>query len=272
MIRVGIDTGGTFTDVVAVHDDGRVVSTKVPSTPADPSVAFMRGIEKARTGEIAEVVHGTTVATNALLEDDFGGLGFVTTEGFRGLLEIGRQSVPDSYGNSYFWVKPDRIVPLHLVREVGERLDRAGAVVREFDEAGAREVARWFREQGIACVGVCFLHAYMNPDHERRMRDVLAEEHPDCAVSLSSDVLREYREYERSVTTLVDAFVKPRVAAYVRFDPGPARPAVLHHEEQRRGDRRRRGAPSSRSRRSSPGRRPARSAPRWWPSRRASRR
>jgi N-methylhydantoinase A len=161
-------------------------------------------------------VHGTTVATNALLEDDFSGLGFITTAGFRGLLEIGRQSVPDSYGNSYFWVKPDRIVPLHLVQEVDERLDRSGAVIREFDEAGARAVARWFREQGIASIGVCFLHAYMNPDHERRMRDVLADEHPDCTVSLSSDVLSEYREYERSVTTLVDAFVKPKVAAYAQ--------------------------------------------------------
>jgi N-methylhydantoinase A len=211
-VRIGIDTGGTFTDVVAVHPDGRVMSTKVPSTPSDPSAAFMRAVEKAGTGE---VVHGTTVATNALLEDDFSGLAFVTTRGFRGLLEIGRQSVPDSYGNSYFWVKPDRIVPLHLVQEVDERLDHTGAVVREFDEDGAREVARRLREQAIACVGVCFLHAYMNPEHERRMRDVLAEEHPDCAVSLSSDVLSEYREYERSVTTLVDAFVKPLVGAYL---------------------------------------------------------
>jgi N-methylhydantoinase A len=215
VIRIGIDTGGTFTDVVAVDGD-RVITTKVPSTPSDPSAAFMRAVEKAGTDEVAEVVHGTTVATNALLADDFAGLGFITTQGFGALLEIGRQSVPDSYGNSYFWVKPDRIVPLHLVREVDERIDRSGAVVRGFDEAGAREVARWFREQGIDCVGVCFLHAYMNPEHERRMRDVLSEEHPDCAVSLSSDVLSEYREYERAVTTLVDAFVKPHVAAYVR--------------------------------------------------------
>jgi N-methylhydantoinase A len=214
--RIGIDTGGTFTDVVAVDPDGRVFSTKVPSSPSDPSAAFMRAIEKTGADAIADVAHGTTVATNALLEDDFSGLGFVTTKGFRGLLEIGRQSVPDSYGNSYFWVKPDRIVPLHLVREVDERVDASGTPLGEFDEEGAREVARWFRDRGIACVGVCFLHAYMNPVHERRMRAVLAEEHPDCAVSLSSDVLSEYREYERAVTTLVDAFVKPRVAEYAR--------------------------------------------------------
>jgi N-methylhydantoinase A len=215
-VRIGIDTGGTFTDVVAVHGDGRVMATKVPSTPHDPSVAFLAAIEKAGADATAEVVHGTTVATNALLEDDFSGLGFITTKGFRGVLEIGRQSVPDSYGNSYFWVKPERIVPLHLVQEVDERVDVSGAVVRAFDEDGARQVARWFREQGVDCIGVCLLHSYVNPEHERRMRDVLAQEHPDCAVSLSSDVLSEYREYERSVTTLVDAFVKPRVSEYAR--------------------------------------------------------
>src|SRR5262249_1647569 len=130
-VRIGIDTGGTFTDVVAVDDAGRQFTTKVPSTPADPSMAFLRAIEKAGPSELAEVVHGTTVATNALLEDDFGGLGFVTTQGFRAVLEIGRQSVPDSYGNSYFWVKPDRIVPLHLVTEVSERVDRTGTVITE---------------------------------------------------------------------------------------------------------------------------------------------
>jgi N-methylhydantoinase A len=203
-----------------VDEAGRQFTSKVPSTPDDPSVAFLRAIERALgladvpAAEVGDVAHGTTVATNALLQDDFRGLGFVTTKGFRGVLEIGRQSVPDSYGNSYFWVKPDRIVPLHLVHEVDERVDRSGAVLRELDEAGARAVARRLRDAGIECVGVCFLHAYVNPDHERRMRDVLAEEHPDCTVSISSDVLTEYREYERSVTTLVDAFVKPRVAAY----------------------------------------------------------
>jgi N-methylhydantoinase A len=164
---------------------------------------------------VAGVVHGTTVATNALLEEEFAGLGFITTAGFGHVLEIARQSVPDGYGNSYFWVKPDRIVPLHLVREVSERLDHTGEVVRPFDEAGAVDVARWFRGRGITAIGVCFLHAYANPEHERRMRDVLAREHPDASVSISSDVLREYREYERSVTTLVDAFVKPKVAVYL---------------------------------------------------------
>jgi N-methylhydantoinase A len=143
-------------------------------------------------------------------------MGLVTTEGYRYVLEIARQSVPDGYGNSYFWVKPDRIVPVDLVREVGGRLDVHGDEIRPFDEAGAREVARWFRERGVDTIGVCFLHAYANPAHEERMLEVLREEHPDAVVSISSQVLREYREYERTVTTLVDASVKPKVTRYIR--------------------------------------------------------
>ncbi len=224
-IRIGIDTGGTFTDVVAFDEDsGELVTTKTPSTPGNPADGFMAGIDKvlallglpAGHGDaIAAVSHGTTVATNQLLEGKVDRLGFVTTEGYEAMLEIARQSVPDGYGNSYFWVKPDRIVPRDLVKGVGGRLDFTGAEVRPFDEESARAAARWFRAQGVNTLGVCFLHAYANPEHEERMRAVLAEEHPDAVVSLSSEVLREYREYERAMTTLVDAAVKPRLSAYV---------------------------------------------------------
>ncbi|QZY30084.1 hydantoinase/oxoprolinase family protein [Nocardioides coralli] len=221
-IRIGIDTGGTFTDVVAVDETtGEVVTTKTPSTPANPADGFLAGIEKvldllaAGGGSISAVCHGTTVATNQLLEGKVDRLGYVTTTGYEAMLEIARQSVPDGYGNSYFWVKPDRIVPRDLVRGVEGRLDFTGEEVRPFDEDGAREVARWFRDRGITTLGVCFLHAYANPDHELRMREVIAEEHPEAVVSISSEVLREYREYERAMTTLVDAAVKPRLAAYV---------------------------------------------------------
>lgn len=221
-LRIGIDTGGTFTDVVAIDEEsGRLVTTKTPSTPSDPAEGFLDGVRKVLSliegeSEVTAFVHGTTVATNQLLEGKVGRLGFVTTEGFGFLLEIARQSVPDGYGNSYFWVKPPRIVPADLVKTVGGRLDHTGAELRPFDEPQAREVARWFREQGVDTLGVCFLHAYADATHERRMRAVLAEEHPSAVVSLSSDVLREYREYERAMTTLVDAAVKPRVGAYVR--------------------------------------------------------
>lgn len=221
-IRIGIDTGGTFTDVVALDvATGEILTTKTPSTPADPADGFMTGVRKALDlldasgDDVVSVSHGTTVATNQLLEGKVGDLGLVTTEGYEFVLEIARQSVPDGYGNSYFWVKPPRIVPVDRVRTVGGRLDFRGEEIRPFDEESAVAAARWFRDRGIDTLGVCFLHSYANPEHEHRMREVLRREHPRAVVSLSSDVLREYREYERTVTTLVDAAVKPRMAGYV---------------------------------------------------------
>ena len=222
-VRIGIDTGGTFTDVVAVDEDtGEVVTTKTPSTPADPAEGFLTGLRKVLGrlgldgGSVTAVSHGTTVATNQLLEGRLDRIGFITTEGYESVLEIARQSVPDGYGNSWFWVKPPRIVPADLVRTVGGRLDPTGAEVRPFSREDAVAAARSLRDAGVTTIGVCFLHSYADDAHERAMLDVLHAEHPDAVVSISSQVLREYREYERSVTTLVDAAVKPRVAAYVR--------------------------------------------------------
>jgi N-methylhydantoinase A len=221
-VRIGIDTGGTFTDVVAVDEaTGRTTTTKTPSTPADPAEGFLTGVRKVLDllgldgGAITAVSHGTTVATNQLLEGRLDRIGFITTEGYESVLEIARQSVPDGYGNSYFWVKPPRIVPADLVRTVRGRLDPRGDEVRPLDEDDARAAARFLRDAGVATIGVCLLHSYANDAHERRVLEVLREEHPDAVVSISSEVLREYREYERSVTTLVDAAVKPRVGAYV---------------------------------------------------------
>jgi N-methylhydantoinase A len=197
-VRIGIDTGGTFTDVVAIDEsDGSVLTTKIPSTPHDPAQGFMAGVRAALAkrgvdaDELGLVVHGTTVATNQLLEGKIERLGFITTEGYEFILEIARQSVPDGYGNSYFWVKPPRIVPAHLVRTVGGRLDHTGAEVRPFDAEQARDVARWFRSQAIDTIGVCFLHSYANPDHELRMRAILAQERwcrslPTCSASTAS--------------------------------------------------------------------------------------
>ncbi|MFD0687008.1 hydantoinase/oxoprolinase family protein [Actinomadura fibrosa] len=236
-LRIGIDTGGTFTDVVALDEDtGEVVTTKTPSTPADPAAGFAAGAAKAlrlagaAREDVAALCHGTTVATNRLLEDRIDDLGFVTTEGFGALLEIARQSVPDGYGNSYFWVKPPRIVPPGRVREVGGRLDHTGAELRPFDEGSAVAAARRLRDAGVRAIGVCFLHSYANPAHELAMRDVLRREHPDAVVSLSCEVLREYREYERAVTTLVDAAVKPAMGGYLaRIAAGAAaRPLVMN--------------------------------------------
>ena len=176
-IRIGIDTGGTFTDVVALDEDsGELVTTKTPSTPSNPADGFLAGVHKvldlmgASGDDITAVSHGTTVATNKLLEGKVEALGFITTEGYEFILEIARQAVPDGYGNSYFWVKPPRIVPADLVKTVGGRMDFEGNEIRPFDEDGARVVARWFRARGIGTIGVCFLHSYAADGHEVRMR------------------------------------------------------------------------------------------------------
>ena len=220
-LRVGIDTGGTFTDIVCVDAaSGSMHVTKVASTPSNPAIGLVRGV-RAILGDtpldqLAGLAHGTTVATNALLQGDMAGLGLIVTKGFRHVLEIARQAVPEGYGNSYFWIKPERIVPLRYVREAGGRLNFLGQELRPLDEESVRQAARHFRQHGIATIGVCLLHSYANAAHERRVGQILAGEYPEAVVSLSCDVLPEYREYERAVTTLVDAFVKPHMGRYLQ--------------------------------------------------------
>src|SRR6266851_6275107 len=203
-LRIGIDTGGTFTDIVSVDSgSGAMRVTKVASTPSNPAIGLVRGVRAvlAEAGsspaDVAGLAHGTTVATNALLQGQISALGLIVTSGFRHILEIARQSVPEGYGNSYFWVKPERIVPLELVREVGGRLDFRGQELRPLDEADARAAAQFFRRRGIAAIGICLIHAYADPAHERRVAAIVKQEYPDATLSLSCEVLPEYREYER---------------------------------------------------------------------------
>jgi N-methylhydantoinase A len=226
--RIGIDTGGTFTDVVSVDTQtGATQVTKVASTPTNPAIGLLRGVNeillaaRATTEDVAGLAHGTTVATNALLQGEINSLGLIVNAGFRHILEIARQSVPEGYGNSYFWVKPDRIVPLQFVREVGGRLNFRGNELCPLDEASARQAARYFQAHGIRAIGICLLHSYANDSHERRVAEIVAEEYPQATLSLSCVVLPEYREYERAVTTLVDAFVKPYMERYLKR---------VHHE------------------------------------------
>src|SRR6267143_538784 len=221
--RIGIDTGGTFTDIVSVDTlSGKTHVTKVASTPANPAIGLVRGVNEiltaagATSDDVAGLAHGTTVATNALLQGEINSLGLIVNSGFRHILEIARQSVPEGYGNSYFWVKPDRIVPLQFVREVAGRLDFRGHEVRPLDEDSVRAAAKFFRAQSIRAIGICLLHSYANDTHERRAAEIVTEEYPDATLSLSCVVLPEYREYERAVTTLVDAFVKPHMERYLK--------------------------------------------------------
>ncbi|MDB5634040.1 MAG: 5-oxoprolinase [Tardiphaga sp.] len=221
--RIGIDTGGTFTDIVAVDaTTGAMSVTKVSSTPSNPAIGLVRGVNDilAQAGvgpaDVAGLAHGTTVATNALLQGGIESLGLIVTSGFRHILEIARQSVPEGYGNSYFWVKPERLVPLQFVREVGGRMDFKGNELRALDETMVRDAARYFRSHKIQAIGICLMHSYANDSHERRVAEIVAEEYPEATLSVSCAVLPEYREYERAVTTLVDAFVKPYLDRYLK--------------------------------------------------------
>ena len=245
-LRIAIDTGGTFTDIVAIDEDtGDITATKTPSTPDDPSVGLVEGVRKvlkAAGGEPTDVhmlLHGSTVATNAVLEHKFDGLGLLVTKGFRHLIEIARQSVPDGYGNSFFWVKPRRLVPLHLVREVPGRLRFDGSELEALDEAAVIAGVQELVEDGVRCVAVCLLHAYANDAHEKRVGELIAKHFPDIFVSLSSVVLPEYREYERAMTTLIDVLVKPYCRTYLqtrrRQDPLDLRQySVPDHAVERR--------------------------------------
>src|SRR5262245_52441124 len=222
-VRVAIDTGGTFTDVVAIDETtGKITAVKTPSTPSDPSISLLDGVQKALSAlgrppeDLAMLLHGSTVATNAVLEHKFAGLGLLVTRGFRHMLEIARQSVPDGYGNSFFWVKPQRLVPLHLVREVPGRLRFDGTELEPFDHAATLSQVRELVEDGVRCIGVCLLHSYANATHEEAVGDLIRENFPDVFVSLSSVVLPEYREYERAITTLIDVLVKPYCKTYLQ--------------------------------------------------------
>jgi len=222
-LRIAIDTGGTFTDVVAIDEaTGDVTSTKTPSTPDDPSVGLLEGVKKvlaaagAGDADVHMLLHGSTVATNAVLEHKFDGLGLLVTKGFRHLIEIARQSVPDGYGNSFFWVKPRRLVPLHLVREVPGRMRFDGSELEALDEAAVISAVEELVEDGVTCIAVCLLHSYANDTHEKRVGELIAKRFPDVFVSLSSVVLPEYREYERAMTTLIDVLVKPYCRTYLQ--------------------------------------------------------
>src|SRR5262249_380677 len=153
---------------------GAMRVTKVASTPSNPAIGLVRGVEAilrdadASASDLAGLAHGTTGATNALLQGDITSLGLIVTPGFRHILEIARQAVPDGYGNSYLWVKRERIVPLHLVQEVGGRLNFRGQELRPLDEASARQAAEFYRARSVRAIGICLIHAYANPAHERR--------------------------------------------------------------------------------------------------------
>ena len=212
--RLGVAVGGTFTDVILQRADGTAAIRKVLSTPPRYDVAVVgAGAGLASGSTLAGVVHGTTVATNAVLEQRGARTALVTTEGFRDVLELRRLRIPRMY--EPFWRKPDPLVPRRLRFEVRERMAADGEVLMPLDDADARGVAAMLREAAVESVAVCLLHAYLYPEHEERLGAILRDELPGVTVSLSSEILREQREYERTATTVVNAYVRPLMERYV---------------------------------------------------------
>ncbi|PYM26588.1 MAG: hypothetical protein DMD78_03860 [Candidatus Rokuibacteriota bacterium] len=219
-LRIGIDIGGTFTDAALVDGDtGAIRVVKVLTTPEDPAQGFMAALERglaecqAGGGDVAAVVHATTVATNAIIEGTTARVGMLVTRGFRDILEIGRQIRSRLY--DVHLQKPLPLVPRRWSVEIGERLDHEGRVLQPLDLEEARRAVQQLARERVEAVVVCLLHSYLNPAHERAVAALVREIMPDAYLSVSSDVCPEYREYLRASTTAVNAAVMPIVSRYV---------------------------------------------------------
>ncbi|HJU17619.1 MAG TPA: hydantoinase/oxoprolinase family protein [Stellaceae bacterium] len=219
--RIGVDSGGTFTDICLFDENsGQITVWKVSSTPADPSQAVAQGVGEAlaRVGaparEVSYFGHGTTVATNALIQHRGAPTGLITSDGFRDLLEIGRQKRPELYDLQAD--KPPALVPRALRREVPERLRHDGRVETALDERAVRDAARALRKAGVRAVAISFLYSFLDPAHEAAARRIVAQEFPEAFVCASYEVAPEFREYERLSTTVVNAALGPVMAFYIR--------------------------------------------------------
>jgi N-methylhydantoinase A/oxoprolinase/acetone carboxylase beta subunit len=224
MKRVGVDVGGTFTDLIFVDDEaGKILVHKLPTTPADPSRGTVQGISEIASeagvdpSALEQVFHGTTIATNIVIEHNGAKIGMLTTEGYRDILHIARHKKPLNFSNyqDLPWQRYP-IVHRRYRLPVPERITRDGEVLVPLDEEKAREQVRKLKAAGVEAVSVCFLFSFLNPEHERRVAEIVREEFPEAFLSVSSEVLPQYREYERFSTVCLNAFIGPKVASYVR--------------------------------------------------------
>jgi N-methylhydantoinase A/oxoprolinase/acetone carboxylase beta subunit len=223
MKRVGVDVGGTFTDLIYVDDEGgKILVYKVPTTPEDPSEGTVQGIRELseQAGEspsaLDQVFHGTTIATNIVIEHDGARVGLITTEGYRDILHIARHKKPFNFSN--YQDLPWQRYPIVRRRyrlTVPERILKDGSVLVPLDEESARGQVRKLKEAGVEAVAVCFLFSFVNDAHERRVAEIVREEFPEAFLSVSSEVLPQYREYERFSTVCLNAYVGPKVSRYV---------------------------------------------------------
>ncbi len=224
MKRLGVDVGGTFTDLIYVDDDdGTILVHKLPTTPEDPSEGTVQGIQEltALAGEDAsaldQVFHGTTIATNLVIEHNGASVGLITTEGYRDILHIARHKKPLNFSN--YQDLPWQRYPIVRRRyrlTVPERIVKDGSVLVPLEEEKARAQVRKLKEAGVEAVAVCFLFSFLNPVHEARVAEIVREEFPEAFLSVSSEVLPQYREYERFSTVCLNAFIGPKVSQYIR--------------------------------------------------------
>src|SRR5437870_3599361 len=218
-VRVAVDIGGTFTDLVSIDNRGSITNVKVLTTPDEPSRGVLDVIERflrtshSNAEDIRLVIHATTLASNALLTDKIPKVALVTTKGFRDVLEIGRQNRPELYNLQV--ERPRPLAPRHLRFEIDERVSYDGAILKHIDSADSRKIAKRVRRSGSQSVAVCFLHSYANSSHERSFGKVLRKECSKAWVTLSSDLLPEFREYERTSTTVVNACLQPIISDYL---------------------------------------------------------
>jgi N-methylhydantoinase A len=223
--RLGVDVGGTFTDLFLVGDGngdgGGRYRVKTPSTPADPSEGVLAGVRRICTeagievGDIRNILHGTTVATNAVLESKGARVGLITTQGFQQILHLARSQTPGPLAGWIIMIKPDPPASLADTREAVERMDFAGNTVVAVDRAQVEGVVRDLVESGVETLTIALINSYVNGEHEREIGEIVERLYPGFPVTLSSDVLPEFREYERALTACMNSYVRPKVADYV---------------------------------------------------------
>ncbi len=220
--RLGVDVGGTFTDVLLINEDtGDTWREKVQSTPIDSSLGVLQGIDRVcataniKPTSISQIMHGTTVATNAILQGKGAKIGLVTTQGYRQMLQIGRSFVPGILAGWIIWNMPDPLAPLELTVEAKERVGARGEVVETLDEPSIKESLKHLAEQRIEALTISLINAYANGAHEQRIREIANEVMPDVPVSISSEILPEMQEYERTLTTVANSYVAPVVSTYL---------------------------------------------------------
>ena len=221
--RLGVDVGGTFTDLLLVDEQsGEFYTAKVPSTPEDSSIGVLNGIAKVTdsasidASTISHVMHGTTVATNTVLTMTGATVGLVTTRGYRQVLQIARSFVPGGLGGWVIYNKSNPLAPLALTVEAQERISSKGEVVQDLDVDAMRKSLEGIKDQGIEALTVSLINAFANNVHEKQIREIANEVMPGIPVSLSSEVVPEMQEYERTITTVANSYVRPRVASYIR--------------------------------------------------------